>query len=189
MRKVPKTLEKRNSSSFQNLFSKLGFFKIIIFVVGLCILAWQSNLQISFITWRFHFVGQNKIQPLHSPLLTLVHHWALQMPNPFQSLNLTLKLVSSHLILKSHLLVFPPQCFFSAQERGQFWANWGANSNLSRVVGICLKFQKKYVSKAEFTCKCVFYRPEWKKTQILKIAPNSTNDASQVSLKVLNALF
>ena len=44
--------------------------------------------------------------------------------------------------------------------RGQFWTNWGANSNLPRVVGICLKFQKKYVSKAEFSCKCVFCRPE-----------------------------
>ena len=44
--------------------------------------------------------------------------------------------------------------------RGQLWTNLGANSNLPRVVGICLKFQKKYVSKAEFSCKCVFCRPE-----------------------------
>ena len=49
---------------------------------------------------------------------------------------------------------------YSPGARGQFWTNWGANSNLPRVVGICLKFQKKYVSKAEFSCKCVFCRPE-----------------------------
>ena len=73
--------------------------------------------------------------------------------------------------------------------RGQFWTNLGANSNLPRVVGICLKSQKKCVSKAEFPCKCVFCRPEWKKTQILKMAPNFTNGASQVSLKVFDAIF
>ena len=55
--------------------------------------------------------------------------------------------------------------------RGQFWTNWGANSNLPRVVGICLKFQKKYVSKAEFSCKCVFCRPERKKDPNSKDSP------------------
>jgi hypothetical protein len=55
------------------------------------------------------------------------------------------------------------------------------NSNLPRVVFICLMFQKKFVSKTECSRKCVFCRPEWKKTQILKMASKSTRGASQVS--------
>ena len=63
----------------------------------------------------------------------------------------------------------------------------GANSNLLNIVGECLKFQKKDVGLYNFTCKSVFYRPEYIQTviSVLQYQYNKTSQKIQTSCQEL----
>ena len=57
--------------------------------------------------------------------------------------------------------------------KGIWYDKLGGNLHLFGWVLLCLRFWVKLIAKKNFTCKCVFYRPEHWRTRFFCVSPRT----------------